>query len=473
MNLFYAMRESFDIFQGILEEGEYGMDKHCVLYIVESRVVLKAMLPAMLETRQKNIPVDVFVFDFGAAHPYYGLFEEAAAYLSDLGFNVLRTMPVNNEYDIAYSAYPGCCEELMEKNRIKYNVRFRYNLGAGNVPAASYSQALFNFYDFVICLGAPEAHILSGHAKTVCIGNIKLADYKRTRLLPEGKKTLLYLPTWGADNRVSSVKIDVIKKLVELQSRYRVIAKMHNAMQQFEHQQAYRELFAMLDNVYDTNTPITDLLNEADVVLSDLSGVGYDAVAGDVPLVLFGLGDPVYLGGKLCLHQQLVQDDIIPGTNDLNELETMIEKALTPEYFAKEQKLKKELFPYEGRACVDAFMLFQNDLFEDRVDQWYLATRRAIRENYIKERQQTQEKMDSLTRDMAQAKAELFETHATLIRTQGELIQLQEQLTQIKEEAGTLESDCNRLTDKIKAMENSRAWKFSKVLRKLFRLIFR
>ena len=491
------------------------MNEHSVLYVVESMVVLKSMLPAMLETRRQNISVDVYVYDFGEEHHYYHLLKDVADYIAGLGFDVFRVMPEDRIYDAVYSAYPGHYQELTAKNQIKYHIRFTYHLAGAHIPIAVYSQGLYNYYDFIVCLGEPDAKIMSGHAKTVSIGNIKLSDYKRTRVKPEGKKTVLYLPTWGADNRVSSVNSGVIEKLIELQCKYRIIAKMHSAMQHFEHQHMYRELFGVLDNIYDTNTPIADLLNEADVVLSDISSVAFDAVAGDVPLALFGLGDPIYLDGKLCLHQQLVRDDIIPGTNDLNELETVIEKALTPEYFAKAQKLKKELFLYEGRECVNAFMRFQSDLFEDRVDPWYIATRRAIRENYIKECLETQGKMDTATQELAQKKTELSQTQEVLTQTQGAMNQALSELAQTQderditlreltrtrreldqtrgdlaktreeldgawreranaqEELTILQDGYAQLASQITAIENTKVWRYTKSFRKLYGLMVR
>jgi CDP-glycerol glycerophosphotransferase (TagB/SpsB family) len=199
--------------------------------------------------------------------------------------------------------------------------------------------------------------------------------------MPTGKKTILYLPTWGNNKEsMSSISVDVVNKLLELKKRYFVTIKTHNITSFAKNEEVRRKLFDEFDTVYDASIPIADILDDADVVLSDLSSAAFDAVAGNVPLALFGLGEPIYLGGKLCLHQQLVIDDIIPGTDNPNELEIIIEKALTHEYFIKQQKLKSEMFKYEGQACLKAFMEFQNALLEDHVDLWYIATRRAIRE---------------------------------------------------------------------------------------------
>jgi CDP-glycerol glycerophosphotransferase (TagB/SpsB family) len=370
------------------------MSRHRVLFLPGVMPILNAMLPAVHEMVKRNIAIDFHVHDFGALHELSEFYDEVSEYLRDMGFNVSRTVPENMKYDIVYSAYPGNHQEIAQMNQVKYYVRYSYGVGGANIPFHCYAQNTSNYYDYTLCLSEPDAKIFSGHMKTTNVGNIKLADYKRTRITPDGKKTLLYLPTYNMSNRdvvykTSSITADTLDKLIELKSRYKITTKMHTFSPCFGNQ---HDIFNEFDHIHDINTPVDELLNQADIVLSDLSSIAFDAIAGDVPLALIGLGDLVLYGDKLCLHQQLVKDDIVPGTNNADELEYVIEKALTPEYFAKQQKLKKEMFPHEGRECLNAFMRFQDDLFNDRVDPWYIASRRAIRENYIKEQRETHER---------------------------------------------------------------------------------
>jgi hypothetical protein len=229
--------------------------------------------------------------------------------------------------------------------------------------------------------------------------------------------------------------------MVELRDKYNIAIKMHMGTFWLKEEEEQRELLAVFNDSYNPRTPLADILNDTDVVLLDLSSAAFDAIAGDVPLALFGLGEPVYYGGKLCLHQQLVKDDVIPETNDVNELESVIEKALSPECFAKQQKLKKELFPLEGHECIDAFMRFQDDLLNDRVDPWYIATRRAIRENYIKEQRETQERFDSMA------------------------LTITEKNTVIAEKDNIIAQKDNVIAQTIEGYENSNSWKLTKPLR--------
>jgi len=372
------------------------MRKYRILFMALSQTFLFGVMSAIQEVVQHDIDVDVFVpIETGLINPQFEC-DMIADSLKDMNLSIFRSIPENKNYDIVYSAYPPYYNDLLAQNRVKYHVRFSYGVAVANKPQL-HSQNIYNFYDYVLCLSIPNVMLFSGFAQSVCIGNIKLANYKRSRAVTGEKKTLLYIPTWNGVNTSSSVNADTVKKLLDLRYKYNVVAKMHPQTSFYHAEREKFELFKSFDTVYNVTTPIADILNDVDVVLSDLSGAAFDAIAGDVPLALFGLGEPVYYGGKLCLHQQLVKDDIIPGTNDINELESIIEKALTPGYFAKQQKLKKEIFPFEGQECLDAFMRFQNDLFEDRVDPWYIATRRAIRENYIREQKETQERFEAMT----------------------------------------------------------------------------
>ena len=362
------------------------MSEHRVLFVIHSLTNVWSMLPAMLEIERQNI--DVFVYELGAHKISH---DEVADYLTSLGFTVHRKLPQNMKYDIVYTAYPWSNDEIAQTNQVKYRVRFYYGVSGANVPLET--QAVFNSYDYLLCLSEPDAVIYSAHCKAVNIGNIKLANYKRSRVTPSDKKTVLYLPTWGGFNRAYSLNADTVDMLNKLKNKYNITAKMHGAVAHYESQRDLRDLFGAFDTVFDAQVPIADILNEADVVLSDLSSAAFDAIAGNVPLALFGLGESVYHGGKLCLHQQLVKDGIVPGTNDVNELGSIIENALTPECFAKQQQLKKEMFSYEGRECLDAFMRFQEDLFEDRAPSWYVASRRALREKYMEEQREVEEKL--------------------------------------------------------------------------------
>jgi CDP-glycerol glycerophosphotransferase (TagB/SpsB family) len=424
------------------------MNEHRVLYALAAFTSARPMLPAMIETARQNIPMDIIFFDPEVSLSYSHTLEKGAKYFKDLGFTVLSEVPENRNYDVAYSTYPGYCYDKISKtNQIKYYVRFNYGVSGANVPINCSAQFIYNYYDFLLCLDEPDTGIFSGHAKSVNIGNIKLANYKRTRITPSGKKTLLYLPTWGSlekSGRAVSITEVLVRKLAEMQKEYCVVVKMHPLTSHREDQREHFDILSTLGNVLYPDTPTDELFDQADVVLSDFTSGAFDAIAADVPLALFGLGEPKYYGGKLCLHQQLVKDDIIPGTNDVNELEMIIEKALSPEYFAKQQVLKKEMFPFEGRQCLDVFMKFQDDLFNDRVDPWYIASRRAIRENYIKEQNGIQS------------------------RYNGYEAQIREYELALQSEKAAYESS---LQSTREAYENSKSWKLTKPLRSMSKFI--
>jgi len=340
-----------------------------------------AMLPAIHEEKRCNIHFDIYIPNLKETHVLYTECELLVDYFNSIGISVLRKIPDNNQYDVIYSAYEDLFNDPEYLRKGKYHVRYAYGASGGTKPYG-FMPSRFYIYDYHLCLSTMQKSFTDGLGKTYLIGNIKLSNYKRTRITPIGKKTILYLPTWGRDSSICS---GIINKLMELRCNYYITAKMHSHTAFLKQEQKQSNLFDIFDKVYESNTPIADILNDADIVLSDISSVALDAIAGDVPLALAGLGEPIYFGGKLCLHQQLVHDDIIPGTNNMNELESIIEKAISPEYYDKQQRLKKELFPFEGQQCLDSFMSFQNDLFNDYVDPWYIAGRRAIRENYIKE----------------------------------------------------------------------------------------
>jgi CDP-glycerol glycerophosphotransferase (TagB/SpsB family) len=430
-------------------QGVNFMGEHRVLFNMMSLVVAKAMLPAIREVQKHGIYVDIFSnTTANTEHKYINHFKEAADFGESMGFKVLRNVPENQKYDIMYSAYPSFYEDLTSLNQIKYHVRFNYGVGAANKPITYFRHGLTNYFDYFLSLSNLDDLIFSSCMKSCCIGNIKLADYKRTRMMLEGKKTVLYMPTWGGgEAKQSSANFDIFDKLIELKDKYNIIVKLHNSTTIFEEEKERFELFKSLDAGFDDRISMSKILNETDIILSDLSSVAFDAVAGDVPIALFGVGEPVYFGDKLCLHQQLVQDDIIPGTNDVNKLEFIIEKALLPEYAEKRQKLKKEMFPFEGQECLDAFMRFQDDLLKDRVDPWYIAARKVIREDHIQEQNEIREWVAN-TNDWLENREKV-----------------------ITDQQRTIEDQQRTIERTIQTYENSTSWKLTKPVRTVSKII--
>ena len=358
-------------------------NEHKVIFFARYPYLI-AMIPAMHEMKRLNIAFDVYVPKVGDEDDaHLSTLVKSVNLLKDQGIEVLTTVPANKKYDILYSAYPGFDDQIVALNQVKYRVKFCYYAGAGNKPYLFRSPWNTYLYDFALCLSKPDEEVFSAYIKSFCIGNIKLSDFKRERNLENtDKKTILYLPSWGNRGQSnSSIGVDIAKKLIDLQDKYNICLKMHHntATGLTKKEVERRKLFSNFTNVYDEITPTSEILNDVDLVISDLSSVAFDAIAGDVPLALFGLGNPVIFGDKLCLHQQLVVDDIVPGTNDVNELDDVIERALRPEYFEKQQLLKKEMFPIEGHECLNAFISFQDDLFNDRVSSWYMAARKSER----------------------------------------------------------------------------------------------
>ena len=358
-------------------------NKHRVLFFTRYPYVIST-LPAMHELKRLGIDFDVYVPKKGEEDDaHVSTLVKTKSLLEREGIDVLPNLPVNMSYDVLYSAYPGLDNEITKFNQVKYRVKFCYYAGGANKPFFFRSPWNTYLYDFILCLCKPDEEIFSAHIKSFCIGNIKLSKYIRDRKINNSsKKTILYLPSWGnRGNSTSSVGNDIAKKLIGLQNKYNVCIKMHHntATGLNKDEIERRKFFSGFANIYDETTPISEILNDVDLVISDLSSVAFDAIAGDVPLVLFGCGEPVIFGDKLCLHHQLISDDIVPGTDDPDELDDLIERGLMPEYFMKQQLLKKEIFPIEGQACLDAFVSFQDDLFNDRVSSWYMAARKTAR----------------------------------------------------------------------------------------------
>src|SRR5690606_29329907 len=149
-------------------------------------------------------------------------------------------------------------------------------------------------FDLVLTYGDYAAKRLKKYTSVENIGHprqrqkykrwiIDLKGQKISKNSFENDKVLLYCPTW-AD--LSSLRL-FMANVTKLSKDYKVLVKLHHGQVLSGDSPLWSSLFN-IENVYlfDEYTDLFDLLQFADIVLSDYSGAIFDAMLFKVPIVL-------------------------------------------------------------------------------------------------------------------------------------------------------------------------------------------
>ena len=134
---------------------------------------------------------------------------------------------------------------------------------------------------------------ISPFSPCVMVGNPRFDRWFEGSLDPEtvtrvrahldpGKKTILYLPTWGD---LSSIP-DYGDAVASLRANYNVITKVHHKTDTHEPNKKQSLINNALETVFGASDDLLYLLSCADLVLSDYSGSIFDAIYVSRPVVL-------------------------------------------------------------------------------------------------------------------------------------------------------------------------------------------
>ncbi|KGR76481.1 CDP-glycerol glycerophosphotransferase family protein [Ureibacillus sinduriensis] len=197
------------------------------------------------------------------------------------------------EFDALLAPYymPGF--QLLDKDLIK--IRGLYGYAKDSWNYAEWNKG----FDLVLSYGPYATKRLTAFAEVADIGHPRLTgNYLKTVIDINGnelsiekltdRKTLVYCPTW-AD--LSSLDI-FVENVVSLTKEFNVIVKLHHGNVLSGNNEKW-EALKNIDTLYlyDEFTNLFDLLQFADIILSDYSGAIFDAMLFKKPIVLLDIID--------------------------------------------------------------------------------------------------------------------------------------------------------------------------------------
>src|SRR5690606_27676142 len=172
----------------------------------------------------------------------------------------------------------------------KYLLRYTYSLLSAK-PNPVYLPDSQRRYHGILTQNRFEYEMLKVYSNTYFVSNLKYIGWEKRAT---SGKSILYLPTWNAASlgdigNINSNEeiIPALKKLRE--AGYNITIKAHPlTLSDPNARESAQVLRDYADAYYESDTPIQDLLMEADMVISDNSGAIYEALYTNTPVIVYG-----------------------------------------------------------------------------------------------------------------------------------------------------------------------------------------
>lgn len=303
-------------------------------------------LKPFLELKKYNI--DIYVpngdkYNLGVKQMHDDIYN----FLKKNNYNVFRKSK-RIKYQVLLEPYPM---DIYLTFNYKYRIKYKYAAISAK-PKYTYGIEENILYDAILCYSTYEEELLNVFYKTYIVGRLPYQNFKKENTNNK-KKTILYLPTYGDFNSID----ELASQLEKLSKKYRIIAKEHHGTNYlFSENNKSKKLQNIIANFYDSSYPLSKLLAISDVVITDNSGSIFEAIYAKTPVCIYSKDIKECNFNDLESYQyQLVKDGIIPYTNKKEEIETIINNALSKKIINKQTKQSKALFPINYSDSLKSF----------------------------------------------------------------------------------------------------------------------
>lgn len=309
--------------------------------VIQNLIQFQSLENDIQDLMKNNISIDIYVPTSEDNEGFKEMYDYTYNFLSQQGYNPKRNLSANVKYKILLESNPT---DTYYKFKFDYRIKYRY--GPVSVKPMPVYLPEFNLcYDAILCYGDYEADILNVYSDTFVVENSKYRNYRRKQNVDKSnlqKPTLLYLPTYGDISSIDSI-IDIISGL---KNDYNVIIKLHHGTSYLKNETRRLEKLREITNgIYDQNTKLIELLEKADVVLSDNSGAIFEAVYGKVPVAIFAKDiNKNKIGNMNTIQYNAIEQGYIPYTNDIKEIRSILKRALSNENVTKQLQLRDKIF---------------------------------------------------------------------------------------------------------------------------------
>ena len=348
-----------------------GIIKKDIAIVVENLIQFQYIENGINILLNNNISLDIYVPTSKYADGFDNLFNNAYDYLQKNNYMPKR-LSDNIEYKILLEPYPT--DKYFKINHT-YRIKYPYSLVAAK-PDPSFKPDWNIYYDAILCHSEYEASYLKAYAETIVLSPLK-HKFNRSNS-GKVKPTLLYLPTYGD---LSSID-ELINIFNNLKNTYYIIIKFHHGTSFLNNEKdRLEQLKVLADEWYDLNTNLSYLLSKSDVVLSDNSGAIFEALYNNVPVAIFAKNINKKLGDFNTIQYDLVNSDIIPYTNNSNEILKILSLACSNEYKIRQENIKNKLF-YISENAEQEFLNIIRNYLSDNINLKYKQLHDILKNDY-------------------------------------------------------------------------------------------
>jgi len=330
---------------------------------------------------EAGIPVDLIVSaKHSEMHSLPGkqeLMDETYYEIVKHGYSPVREIDESIRYKILLEPHLSEKYYLPEKINHEFRIKYMYYLIQAK-PKNTCTFAKNIEYDAILCHTKREAEMLSAYTKTFLISPMRYKGFKKDLNRPSEKQTLLYAPTFGNIGSIDSIE----EAVSTLKKEYYVVVKAHH-MTQTRETERFEILKSIADEYYSQAVDLAELLQSADVMLSDNSAAIFDAIYAEVPVAIYNrsedLLNDMHLGRIDTYQYQLVKRGVIPYTNSIDKIGDVLKEAVKCR--EKQSDEKADFLTEEDmtKAFVETIKHF---LDEDRNNNEYYALLDVIRDTY-------------------------------------------------------------------------------------------
>ncbi len=425
-----------------------------IAVVVYNCVQLLNILPGIEELIKLGYCVDFYGLLTDDKTGFQDLFSDVINQLRKKGYNVY-TKARKIKYKILLEPY--------ESNLIidaQYKIRFRYSQITAK-PDKVYIPYLYMKYDCILCSGPYSARLLNNYTNTEIVSDLKYINFKRKKH-DKGKKVLLYLPTYGKE-----CSIDLIaEELNKLRNDYYVIVKIHHGTK-FLVDEAKRidKVKVNVDEFYDLHKELKELLEIADVVLTDNSASVFDAIYNNIPVAIFTNDiNQNKLGDFNTIQYELYKEGIIPYTQDINKIPDILKKSLSSKIIQKQNEWNEKNF-YHSKDPIKDFVKVIEKYLNDDIDRQSYLLRRKLHDDFLYYKDYSEDlwtRLDIEYKKTAEQGVTINNLNSTINNLNTTINNLNSSISEKDEKISNLESEIEELERELSYYRDGKLYKLAK-----------
>lgn len=308
---------------------------------VQSEVQFFSIAPVLEELKKTSYNFTVIVNDYDSdENGYKEMMGALITFIKNKGYEVKTVAECREDIlDLCLAPY-------MFKD-IKAKCYLKYEYGTLNVkPNLTYiPEALEGFHGF-LCQSTVTADLLAVYGKTFLVDNLRFFGKNKKKRPEREKKIVLFAPTYNDKEEIEEL-VQMVKKMKE---KYHVIIKGHHGTEYLKNNAKQKDaLVGVADEYFGSETNLAELLMDADIFLSGNSSSIAEAIYAEVPCLIFAKElDYFKLENIHTTQFELVRDGLVPYCNNVDEINTKIEEALSNDIRKKQKKLVSQFFPQKA-----------------------------------------------------------------------------------------------------------------------------